>query len=65
MGYRVEDFADELQEAVELSYDARLTEWEQSFLLTLQDLEPRAFLSHSQVQKIQEIIVKVQQVTGA
>lgn len=64
MGYRLEDFADDIEQAQELSYDARLSEWEQSFLLSLQELEPRAFLSHSQVQKILEIKLKVEQVMG-
>ena len=64
MGYRLEDFADDIEQAMELSFDARLSEWEQSFLLSIQELEPRAFLSHNQVQKLLEIKQKVEQVMG-
>lgn len=64
MSYRVEDFLDNIEEAVELMYDARLNEWEQSFILDLQLREPRAFLSHNQVEKILEINEKVARVMG-
>jgi len=56
MGYRVEDFADELDELSRIVGEAdRLNEWEEDFVISMSSKDCEAPLSHKQASTIEEI----------